>query len=132
MNPDIELDAAVAKAIGRSCLPHSWERTDECMPEGCVYRCRNCFENVLSDGPPVVEIKTCVPPYSTDNNAALAAAEKFHAVELSRHHQAYGGKWVADLAWKSDESTIHWISGGPAETPAHAICLAILKTKEKL
>lgn len=68
---------------------------------------------------------------STCADDALDAAEGFLALEVSRHKEGFDGKWLADIAWRVDESTVNWISGGAGETAAHAICLAILAAKEQ-
>ncbi len=139
-----ELDCAVAEAIGERYggpVPPVLSGKRDCCPQKC-YRC----------GKPWTEVKQCAqdfqhcvecrdkweveyeaskgpPAYSTDLNAAFAAAEKVgvfsgcaggYALEQAR------SQWsVSDPQTFGDA----FLAQGP--TPALAICAAILKLKEK-
>lgn len=120
-----ELDRAVAKALG-------WRRTIAVGPSvsvqaACGFLCNAEPEYVETgaDDPRVPD--KVIPKYSTDLNAAFAAAER---VGLFDEYQI--GKWnpreycVILSCDQPDERDII----GRAETPALAICAALLKLKE--
>ena len=129
-----ELDQAVAKAIG-------WRQQCDWQDEGLadfyskVYRCRNCNDVDLSDDGSGVN-QECIPPYSTDLNAAFEAVEKAGLFTLDgpdtflgRHPVAEWKVWVAIGEAKTTSDTSGLTFYEP--TPALAICAAILKLKEE-
>lgn len=68
------------------------------------------------------------PKYSTDLNAAFAAAEMVGLFESGRHLAYYKGEWSI-VAWYRGATDMVHLS--EESTPALAICAAILKLKKK-
>lgn len=111
IKPGPELDRAVAEAIGdKPGLPFSIARA-ESGQEGFTYK-----------------------PYSTDLNAAFAAAEKVCDCGFAMHTagKPVGGwqafRCIVGIGWDIDRCERQIEVEAP--TPALAICAAILKLKE--
>lgn len=118
-----ELNRLVAEAVAwnRQC---DWEYTGLSDYEYSVYRCRNCGDVDLSDmgdGEP----QKCTPLCSTVLDAAFAAAES------ARLFESYVLAWV-DGVWRITPARrfAHPVFA-IGNTPALAICRAILKLKDQ-
>lgn len=120
-----ELDQKVAEAVGwhRQC---DWKPTGLADYEYSVYRCRNCGDLDLSDSGDGYSQK-CMPPYSTDLNAAFAAAEKVGLFSCTRvlGHGKGDDESPAWFVWRGLSGVL-----SSAPTPALAICAAILQVAE--
>jgi hypothetical protein len=130
-----ELDEKIAEAVGwrKQC---DFEWTGDSDHENSVYQCKQCGEIVLDDCEPTTQ--ECIPQFSTDLNAAFAAAER---VELFDHdhgeQESYLGKTI-DGEWEVLVGATGWQGNACGElgyltrepAPALAICAAILKLKE--
>ena len=124
IKPGSKLDRAVAEAIGDPYpRAHDWEATGQADYECNVFRCKNCGDLALEDSPPSVDPNDpCVKLFSTDLNAAFAAAEK-----VGLFAGACGLFRDTPTRWSAcDQDYIR----GVGNTPALAICAAILNLKE--
>ncbi len=122
-----ELNLAVAEAIGVVAV-HEWELTDLSSHFMSVYECKNCGDQVMAEGKPLDDPgDLCLAPCSTDLNAAFAAAEKVGVFDENRFFrdkrtEQYGLSPTNILSTRMFPM---------AATPALALCVAILKLKEK-
>ena len=118
-----ELDKAVAESIGQS-EDHHWEHHGDALAVS-MYRCKKCGGTVVCRCNSRPRHDVCLPWYSTDLNAAFAAADVAEVFELHTLTQREDGLWR--LVDSND-----WFENVPgiATTPALAICAAILKLKE--
>ena len=123
-----ELDRAVAEATGDPHFrAHDWEHTGLGGYDTFFFRCTRCGDFEADDqfGPPCTLKDRCLAHYSTDLNAAFAAAEKaglfkqYGYCEVSGQHVI--SKTVSVKSWA--DTIAH------EATPALAICAAILKLK---
>ncbi len=116
-----ELDWAVAEAIGLDTAAMRTNDERERLPPVMIspreWDELRGVEHVTCEGD-----VACIPfQPSTDLNAAFAAAEKVGLFDNARL-SSWNGKW--EVRWSPTENC--W---GP--TPALAICVAILKLKDK-
>jgi hypothetical protein len=89
-----------------------------------LYRCKYCDDLDLAEGSP--ENQECWPSYSTDLNAAFAAAEKAGLFRNYAYCLASGQHVLSEsVPVKTWADVI-----AHEETPCLAICAAILKLKE--
>ena len=130
IEPGTELDRAVARAIGRSNRQQcDFKRHGEGGWEGSLYRCKNCSDVIWDDGSDLVQ--DCIPCFSTDLNAAFAAADVVNLFTPEENTKGQG-PWMSleygPLGWvvMSDETCT---GRGQGDSPALAICAAILKFK---
>ena len=133
-----ELDRAVGEIVGDPFpRAHDWEYTGLSGYDESVYRCTRCGEIDLDEtgGPGYDPADPCVVPYSTDLNAAFAAASKVglfdrHGSEgcLSQNTMRPVPKWMV-----CSEDVVGGCKGVIVygSTPALAICAAILKLAER-
>lgn len=129
-----ELDRAVAEAIGDPFpRAHDWEHTGLSGYDLSFYRCVQCGDLDAQDFEPVYDPKDpCVRPYSTDLNAAFAAAERVGLFGDRRRvchvlrRDDVTDLWVVTLPVCPDA----WEDVSSEATPALAICAAILKLRE--
>ena len=118
-----ELDRAVAEAIGWPKLRCAFVYYGDGGYEGALFRCSRCGD-VVWDSIHSPD-QACLPKYSTDLNAAWAAAEK---VFLVFRLQCRGlNRYEFECEYPGDDG---WSRCGEFSTGALAICAAILKLKE--
>jgi len=88
------------------------------------------YMSAIMNGPfEVKSIEYTVPPYSTDIKAAWEVVEKLWEQEIGLNVEREwfsGPQWVVKITVRKEDDD--WTT---AETPAHAICLAALKTTQK-
>jgi hypothetical protein len=125
-----DLDKRVAEAVGDPFpRAHDWFWTGRHGSDVSLYCCTHCDVHDIDDGEPEHNPKhPCVQPYSTNLNAAFRAAER---VGLFDGYQL--GKWTSRefcIILACDQPSEGDIIGR-GETPALAICEAILNLKEK-
>jgi len=128
-----ELDRRVAEAVGDLRKDHNW--VEPLYGPLNYYECScgmRAHTRPLSEGERLLPVTDpsdptpCLNPYSTDLNAAFRAAEKVNDyVVVMKHELSTGGLWECKLSPRN--SLCEWVR---AETPALAICGAILKLKE--
>lgn len=133
IEPGPELDRAVAEAVGDPFpRAHDWEHMGLSGHEESVFRCKNCGDLDLADqAGGYSEKDPCVKPYSTDLNAAFAAAERVGLFDIrsgapGRDLSKMHGEPETWCVWAPTANDSDPTYGA---TPALAICAAILKLK---
>lgn len=137
IKPGPELDKAVAEAVDPYCS------VGMCASSGCIDIPVSATGDTAETDPDVLAVWKwdgernwrTLPKFSTDLNAAFAAAEKVFDCGFAVHTAGKPvGGWkrfqcIVGVGWDGEraESQIQV----EAETPALAVCAAILKLKDK-
>ena len=134
IKPGVELDRAVAEAA------EPWCTVGMCASSGCI----DIPVSEIGDDPDVLAVWKWdgernwrkLPKFSTDLNAAFAAAEKVGLFHRDRDaflcRTPYGKKGSGEewKVWCEQKGKLRYECSHHGSTPALAICAAILKLKE--
>jgi len=132
IKPGPELDRAVAEVIGDPLdRSHDWEHTGLSGYHVSFFRCRACGDLGADEWEPYDDPEDpCIKPYSTDLNAAFAAAERaglfsetfWRTLGMDELGETWG-------VFEQDGSVKRSVGRDQAPTPALAICEAVLELK---